>query len=808
MMYDQLFIFSVLLFSAFIAPVIANKTKIPSIVFYILFGVLLERFVFRLEALGESFSIFSDVGKLYLMFITGLEIDTYLFKKNVTKSAVFGVLTFIIPQALGTIIIISVFGYTTSAAILIASFFASHTLLSLVIINKFGIENSEPVSVAVGASIVSDIAVLALLAILADTSRGVNIPAVYWALMFGSWALLISAILFVVPKIAQKVFQVLSEDGNAQFLFVFATVCLISWIAHFLRLKPLIGAFFCGLALSRLVPNRSILMTKVTFVGYTFFIPFFFISAGMHINPQRSAEFVDALFLGAVLTVLTIVAKTAAAIIFGKVYKYSWNAIAMTAGMTFQQAATTIVCAVVGLEIGIINETIFNAAMILILLSCTIGEVVSVHFAGKYAQNLSGRTMSLGPFESKTPVFVPNIAACKNLLDFADLFKFHAKKHVISPLALAIDNCQESIADAETILGFCMNHATEIEDNYHPEMRIAANAVDGILRGAAETRADLVVCPFVNYSPTLIDKCPPRLIFAKVTEVIATTKRIRVVFMPTSENRADLSLFLAEIKNLSQLAGADVIFYLTESQGKKINEKIHKYLKDNIKYKIILKANWNAVKRGLPEQIKNSDIIMFSMATRHKLFRLASIEKYPLQLSEKFVENSVFAAYPPLSMVGAEDDYGQLDDDAAQGMHEDADFEAIEASSSDLREITALIAQKIEAEHAELYDTLLPSFELYPVELIPGTVLVHTHTEAVADTRIFVWLQSAPNTILPVRIAPNVLIVVLNPLHGDPQEHLKALARIAGLFMRPNIGKIISGSQNSAELAERLRALN
>jgi Kef-type K+ transport system membrane component KefB len=806
--FDQLFVFSVLMFSVFVVPIIAAKTKIPGIVFYILFGMVFESFVFKSESLGESFHLFSEIGKLYLMFIAGVEIDIFLFKRNVSKSAIFGILAFIIPQALGTIIIISVFGYTLNAALLIASLFASQTLLSLAIINKFGIGNSEPVSVTVGATIVSDIAVLGLLAVVADLSRGADIPAGHWAMLFGSWVLFIIAIIFFIPKISRRVFQIFSEDGHAQFLFIFATACMLSWVAHSLRLESLIGAFFCGLALCQLIPKHSILMTKISFVGHTFFIPFFFISAGMHISPSNTSEFYDALIWGAILTALTIVTKTGAGFAFGKIFKYSRDAVLMMSGMTFQQAATTIVCAVVGLEIGIIDETMFNAAMILILLTCSIGEVISVRFAEKYARNLSRKSTVTGAIESsKTLVFVPNVSSCGPLLDFACLFKHYAKKYVVSPLALTSDN-RESVADAETILGYCMNYASELEEVYQPEMRIANNAADGILRSAAETRAGMIVCPFENHSPALIDECPPRLVFTKIAKSLWTTKRILVVFMPTSENRSDLSLFISEIKHLSQQISAQIVFYMSENQSGQIGAKIDKYLRNSVKYEIVRNNHWNAIKRDLPGAIRGNDAVIISMGTRQQLFRLPSADKYPFHLAARFADNSIFAAYPPLSLVGSEDDYGQLEEHPHQRAPEPPRLEAVETQDSDFMGIAAAVAEKIGADPGALYDVLLPSLELYPVELIPGSVLVHAHTETVGDPRIFLWLQKEQHMIAPSAISPNVMIIVLNPLHGDPQIHLKTLSRIAGLFMNPKTSGIIDSSLNVGELIEKLCALD
>jgi len=800
-MYDQLFVFSILMFSVFAVPIIAHKTKIPAIVFYIFFGVVFERFIFRLESLGDSFHIFSEIGKLYLMLIAGLEVDIFLFKKNVFKSAVFGALSFIIPQVVGTVVIISIFGYTMNAAILTASLFASHTLLSLAIINKFGIGNSEPVSVTIGATIVSDIAVLGLLAVIADLARGMDIPMHYWIILFGSWVLLICAILFIIPKIARRVFHLFSEDGSAQFLFVFATACLLSWVAHTLRLEPLIGAFFCGLALCRLIPQHSILMTKINFVGYTFFIPFFFISAGMLINPGTLKEFAGAAALGAVLTVLAIAAKVAASFIFGKSFKYSKDAILMISGMTMQQAATTIVIAVIGLEVGVIDGTLFNAAMILILLSCAAGEVVSVHFAEKYARGMPKKPGV--SFESKTLVLIPNIAACGNLLDFACLFRHYAKKYVISPLALAAGS-KESVAEAETILGVCMNHGSELEEIYQPEMRIASNAADGILRTAAETRAGMAVCPFENYSPALIDECPSRLVFARICQSVSMTKRILVVFMPTSEERSDLIPFLAEVRHLSQQVSAPIEIHVTGNQAEKIYPNVDRYLKDGVEYRVVTNDHWNTVKRGLPGVIRDGDAVIISMGTRQKLFRLPSADRYPFHLAARFGQNSFFAAYPPLSLVGSERDEAAFGDSMPTTRAETAELEALSTPESDFAQITASVAQKIGADEGPLYDSLLSSLELYPVELIPGAVLVHAHTESVESPRIFLWFQKENREIRPAKVAPNILIIVLNPLHGDPQAHLLTLSRIAGLFMNRAAGSITENCQNSADVIKRL----
>jgi mannitol/fructose-specific phosphotransferase system IIA component (Ntr-type) len=176
------------------------------------------------------------------------------------------------------------------------------------------------------------------------------------------------------------------------------------------------------------------------------------------------------------------------------------------------------------------------------------------------------------------------------------------------------------------------------------------------------------------------------------------------------------------------------------------------------------------------------------MGTRQKLFRLPSADNYPFHIARQFAQNAVVASYPPLSLVGSgdSDESALFYDGPSSGAAPAADgveLDAIDTEGNHLREITAAVAGKIGAEGSELYDLLLSSIALYPVELAPGTVLVHAHTELVDTPRVFAWRRGEPAEIAPTAVSVKELIIVLNPIHGDPQTHLKTLSRIAGMFM-------------------------
>ena len=67
-------------------------------------GALLGEHGFNILQRDSAITLFGTVGLLYIMFASGLETDIDDFKKNTKRSIIFGLLTFIIPQGLGTLI--------------------------------------------------------------------------------------------------------------------------------------------------------------------------------------------------------------------------------------------------------------------------------------------------------------------------------------------------------------------------------------------------------------------------------------------------------------------------------------------------------------------------------------------------------------------------------------------------------------------------------------------------------------------------------------------------------------------------------
>jgi Kef-type K+ transport system membrane component KefB len=137
-------------------PRFSRRVHVPVPVGLLLSGVIVGPYVLDIFGTVRPIADFlAELGKLLLMFFAGLEINLELFRRARNRSIALGIATTGLPLVLGTIVGLS-FGYAAIPAIVIGSLLASHTLLGLSIVKRLGLGSLEPVTVAVGATVMSD----------------------------------------------------------------------------------------------------------------------------------------------------------------------------------------------------------------------------------------------------------------------------------------------------------------------------------------------------------------------------------------------------------------------------------------------------------------------------------------------------------------------------------------------------------------------------------------------------------------------------------------------------------------------------
>lgn len=375
--------FVLLLFVALVVPPVFERLRLPGLVGLLVAGVLLGGSGLGwLSRESETVHLLSEIGKIYLMFVAGLEIDLILFQETKNRSLVFGSLTFALPFT-GGLLLGLFFGFGWLAAVLIGSLLASHTLLAYPIVQRLGIVSDEAVTVAVGATIVTDIAALVVLAVCLGISQGDFTSAkLLWLL--GSLILYTLAVLIGLKRLAIAFFRATGKDEGNQFLFVLLSVFLSAVGAQLIGVEGIIGAFLAGLAINSVIGDGPV-KEKTEFIGSVLFIPMFFINMGLLLNLEALSSLLQSIYLPLLIVGMLLLTKLLAALVSKQLFRYSWPQTWMMWSLSVPQVAATLAAALVGYEAGIIDVQVFNSVILLMLVTAVLGPLVTARMARKLA---------------------------------------------------------------------------------------------------------------------------------------------------------------------------------------------------------------------------------------------------------------------------------------------------------------------------------------------------------------------------------------------------------------------------------------
>ena len=374
--------FTILLLVILTVPPIFERLRLPGLVGLLVAGVCLgSDGLGLLNSETETMKLLSDIGKIYLMFVAGLEVDLEDFRKKKDRSLGFGFATFIVPLIFGTIVG-RTFGMGWNTSILIGSLLASHTLLGYPIVNRLGVVGNEAVVVTIGATIFTDISALLVLAICLSIHAG-EFSLVTLIIQLGELAIYAVIVLFGFDWAGKEYFRRTGDEESNQFLFVLAVVFLASVGAQIINVDKIVGAFLAGLAVNDVVGNGPV-EEKVVFVGSTLFIPFFFVDMGLLLDvPGFVTTLTSDLWLTLAIVGALISSKFGAALVAKLLYRYNWDETLTMWSLSLPQVAATLAAALTAFNAGLISDSVFNSVIVLMLVTAILGPVLTAQFARK-----------------------------------------------------------------------------------------------------------------------------------------------------------------------------------------------------------------------------------------------------------------------------------------------------------------------------------------------------------------------------------------------------------------------------------------
>ena len=236
---DPILKFLLILVIILAAPLLLNKLKIPYLLGLIIAGAVIGPHGLNLVLRDSSIILSGTAGLLYIMFLSGLDMDMSDFRKNGTRSLVFGLYTFCVPLLLGILAGYYILGFSIYSSILLAGLFASQTLIAYPIVSKLGIARDKAVTIAVGGTVITDTLALLLLTVIVGMVTG-NTDDMFWYRLGISVVLCIAFIMQLFPLIGHWFFKHCS-DNISQYIFVLVMVFLGAYLAHLAGLEPIIA---------------------------------------------------------------------------------------------------------------------------------------------------------------------------------------------------------------------------------------------------------------------------------------------------------------------------------------------------------------------------------------------------------------------------------------------------------------------------------------------------------------------------------------------------------------------------------------
>lgn len=401
--------FLIVMLAALVIPIAMARFKIanvPTAVAEIVTGILIGKSAFNWVVPTTALNMMATLGTMMLMFLSGMEINFDLFKKQSgtasnSKSPVnlagqaFG-LAFITAVVLGTIL--HWLGFFSD--IFLATILFSTVALGVVIAT---LKEKEILDRPAGQTILLTAVlgeVIPMLALTVYASIYGGNARHLWLIVLLFLAAIILLRRFKQPfvwfnKISKTTTQL---DIRLAFFLIFTLVA----IAERVGAENILGAFLAGMVMKLLEPSEDT-QEKLTSIGYGFLIPFFFIMTGVKLDIKQLFANPRALALIPVLVAGFILAKLPTMLIFQRRFPRR-NAFAGSF-LTVTTITLVLPSLQVARNMGTITSTQSDAFILAAVIVCILGPIVfNSTYKLERADLIKQRVVILGVNTATVPV--------------------------------------------------------------------------------------------------------------------------------------------------------------------------------------------------------------------------------------------------------------------------------------------------------------------------------------------------------------------------------------------------------------------
>lgn len=658
MIHTPIAIFLIVLLTILVGSVMFKRLHIPSTVGMIAIGIAIGPYGFNLLERDASFQIFGGVGILYLMFQAAVEIDMFHMKAQIRNGVIFGLLSFTIPMLAGVFGTHYLLGQGWLTSCLVASMFASHTLITYPTVSKFGLQNTRPAVVAVCGTIVAVMLALLVLAGVAQLSETGTYSAVLLFRLLASIVAFMLVVGYTFPIVTRWFFKH-TTDPVAQYIFIIALVLVAALSAQWIGIEGILGAFYAGLVLNKMIPGRSPLMKNIRFVGDAIFIPYFLIGVGMLINVRVVVQGWDVVYAAAILSLLALSSKWLAAFAAQRLLKLDGVDRGLIFGLTGGKAAATIAAVMIGYDTGLLGEDMMNAAVVMILLCCLVASVQTDRSAMKLRISETSRDLEreeLGSVElARQVVAVSNPLTAEGLMRLALFMRKRQNRIPITALFVRNNDDRARATMGRTALEAAAGIAEEMDVDCNTIERFDLNSVTGIANLAHEQKAtEIIIGMHVRSSVVdtfygafierLLKDCHRMVMLSRCFIPIGTITRFLTIVPPGAQYETGFHQWVTRLSVLASNIEARITFLAEEDTNRLIQAAIADDRTEvDARYETLTSWDDFILASGSTDE---ADLIVLVSARRGSISHTTDLEQTTNYISRHFQQHNLLVVYP------------------------------------------------------------------------------------------------------------------------------------------------------------------
>ncbi|WP_208590193.1 monovalent cation:proton antiporter family protein [Gracilibacillus suaedae] len=385
----------IVIIAAFLTPILLHRFRlkmIPVVVAEIIVGLIIGHSGFNLVEESNWLETLSTLGFIFLMFLSGLEIDFSIFsskkqpkkQKNITKDMPN-------PVLLASLVFVGILilSFLLSYLFVLFGFIDNVYLMTLIISTiSLGVvvptlKEAQAMQTTVGQTIlliavIADLVTMILLAVFVSFYGEESGNMWLLLILFGVGVLLY----FVGKHFRNQSFIETMSKGTIQIgtRAVFTLIIFLVALSESVGAENILGAFLAGALVSLLAPNQE-LVQKLDSFGYGFLIPIFFVMVGVDLDLWALFDEPKVLALIPLLFIALLISKVIPVAVLKK--WYDTKTVVAASMLLTSTLSLVIAAATIGERLEIISSEMHGALVLVAVLSC----IITPSFFKKYYVN-------------------------------------------------------------------------------------------------------------------------------------------------------------------------------------------------------------------------------------------------------------------------------------------------------------------------------------------------------------------------------------------------------------------------------------